>query len=239
MDSLGDLKDLMKAQGALAKCEVQANEGQKVTSGPVFRGFANCPLCIGFEGSTPKYTEAPLFNENQAELKRVSVIKPNQIQGIIDEVSAMKLPMELSSDGCQARAHLIAKHLQEKKGLSTAKIYLRGDLRHEASPIDGWQYHVAPVIYVHHGGKLWPMVIDILFSPDRLLSVDRWAQIAKGSAGAISDYRLSTMFSYDPYDYIRMPRREFRDSDTCRANDKLGINPEERSGNLEVEPSNA
>lgn len=63
-----------------------------------------------------------------------------------------------NSDGCYARAHLVAKRLKAE-GYKVDKVWLKGDL-YVPETDTSWNFHVAPIVYVKVGHEIKKMVID-------------------------------------------------------------------------------
>ncbi len=113
---------------------------------------------------------------------------PRSLRRVVDADEARRLFQRLASDpgiafgypedGCFARAHLMAKILEDE-GVFSEKMYLKGKLR-VATPKSpkgwvAWKYHVAPVIRVmtEHGLEHW--VIDPAIA-DRPLTESEWVE---------------------------------------------------------------
>lgn len=143
---------------------------------------------------------------------------------LFNEALAMEdIPWEYKTDGCYARAHLLARRFEEQ-GIHVDKVWIRGDLSVPEEDI-AWSFHVAPVVYVEdENGKVERMVIDPSLN-NGPVSVDVWsASMQKGVVGetsetsfpfptnAINFERTAIAFSnstpYLPNDDIQMSEQE-------------------------------
>ncbi|OFZ80807.1 MAG: hypothetical protein A2583_08395 [Bdellovibrionales bacterium RIFOXYD1_FULL_53_11] len=95
--------------------------------------------------------------------------------------SAMKdIPHKYASDGCHARAHVIADRLA-RFGVPTEKIWMTGDLSPRGKQFAGrginWRFHVASVVHVADGrGHIQKMVIDPTLA-NGPVSVEKWTSL--------------------------------------------------------------
>lgn len=94
-----------------------------------------------------------------------------------------QIPFRYPEDGCYARAHEMARLLEEK-GVESEKIFLFGNLRVETrfapEGVVTWWYHVAPVVQVQDEvGGAGRVVIDPSVSSSAL-QVSEWIAIQTG-----------------------------------------------------------
>lgn len=106
-------------------------------------------------------------------------IKPSPEEALkyFNEIlSEKKMPFDYTDEGCHARAHMIS-HWFSKKGISTGKIWVKGDLIDPAQPEQNWGYHVSAIVYVEVDGKTEVRVIDPSPLVKRPLTVEEWLKI--------------------------------------------------------------
>jgi|GEM_PF-1949897 len=109
----------------------------------------------------------------------VSVLKEEDLNKIFAEISKdPKYAFESVEDGCWARAHIIAREL-EQRGIRVAKIFAEGTLTVKTpKALNGegvvWSYHVAPLVAVQTAKGVEMRVLDpALF--DKPVPVKTWS----------------------------------------------------------------
>lgn len=111
----------------------------------------------------------------------VSVVSEPQLKELFEKLKQEPLAYAYPEEGCYARAHLMAKKL-EQWGILSAKLFALGNQYEEALTIKNpyslewnhWLYHVAPIIIVQTGEDSYqPVVLDPSLSA-RPLSMEEW-----------------------------------------------------------------
>jgi uncharacterized Zn-binding protein involved in type VI secretion len=116
------------------------------------------------------------------------------------------IPFAHAQDGCYARAHEMARILEQNFNVEVQKKFVYGNLLPEAGkvtyldPVTGiakvgspinWNYHVAPMVKgVDGAGKAVNYVIDPSISPKTVLKEGEWTKLSAGR-GTISAERTA------------------------------------------------
>lgn len=98
---------------------------------------------------------------------------PEELDLIQDEL-APDLTLESPEDGCYARAQLLCQELREKD-ISHGKLFVHSTYKQLGKDDVRWNYHVAAVALAEDQGKVAPLVLDPLLSPDPMTPAD-WVQ---------------------------------------------------------------
>jgi hypothetical protein len=150
---------------------------------------------LPFEGTTDERgTETNPFSEEDA-------------QALFDEIGALDtIPFDYPVDGCFARAHAMARHIQER-GAVCAKVWNHGVDKFLVVPgtefgdIE-WHYHVAVVVCVEGSdGQVRQMVIDPSLARGddaRPLTLDEWVALQGGPEGQQARITSAAPYRYDP-----------------------------------------
>jgi len=152
------------------------------------------------------------FSENT----KPRTITIEKAQGLFDQAKQMKdLAWNYKSDGCYARAHLMARRF-ESQGIEVGKVWISGTLQVPEENL-AWNFHTAPVVYVEdQKGNVERYVIDPSLAKTAV-TVSQWSSLMKKGvigpdtytsfpfpANAASFERTAIAFSsskpYLPYD---------------------------------------
>lgn len=147
----------------------------------------------------------------------ISSISYEYLDEIFDFLASQKhIPFNYPEDGCYARAHEMAR-LMEEKGIASGKTFIEGSLRVETqnSPKGyvEWWYHVAPIVAVKKsdGTEVVYVIDPSIF--DKPVPVVEWYDIqTKHAAGKKDESYYTPRFSYEPIDKI-IELDKFRDKD--------------------------
>lgn len=170
----------------------------------------SCPSCSQ-PLSHEKSNQLTDINGDKLEL---SVLSLDEANGFVKEFLAItSIPFDYALDGCFARAHKMAKILEEK-GISSGKAFLMGRLfaKTKYGPVS-WRYHVAPIVLIKTGDGVKPFIIDpALF--DHAIPYEEWKNYVSGvmpngrrNGPAPIEY-FTNRFVYDPTS-SREKRTEF------------------------------
>lgn len=125
------------------------------------------------------YTEEAYKNKNLnfEEKGPNKILTQDEVKDLFEQAKAMKdIAFGYKTDGCYARAHLMARRFEEK-GYYVEKAWVNGDLRIESEQPVNWSYHVAPSVYAYNEkGEVQRMIIDPSVS-DQPLTDKAWAQM--------------------------------------------------------------
>ncbi len=101
------------------------------------------------------------------------ILSEEEAQEYFRKVAGMKdIPFDYVSEGCFARAHVMA-HRLEKLGLAVEKIWAKGGALRPRKEIR-WEYHVAPAVWVQgKDGDISRRVFDPSLA-DRPLTPEQW-----------------------------------------------------------------
>lgn len=103
------------------------------------------------------------------------ILSPEELKSLFHFAQSMDdIAFGYKTDGCYARAHLMARRFEEK-GYSVEKAWINGDLRIAGENPVRWNYHVAPSVYAYdEQGNVQRMIIDPSVS-DKPLSAEEWS----------------------------------------------------------------
>lgn len=107
--------------------------------------------------------------------RSISIEKANELYTEAKEMK--KIAWNYIQDGCYARAHIVAKKIEEA-GIYVDKAWLKGNLSYQAKSgyITRWNFHVAPMVYVRaKDGNILKYVIDPS-TFDKPVPVETWAK---------------------------------------------------------------
>jgi hypothetical protein len=100
-------------------------------------------------------------------------VTPDQADEIFQEVAAMKdIPYRYVADGCYARAEIIAERLA-KEGIIVDKVWAEDGILKPNSDLE-WNYHVAPVIWVHEKNGTYDRKVLDPSLEDHPVAVNEW-----------------------------------------------------------------
>jgi hypothetical protein len=124
-------------------------------------------------------------------------ISPQQAQTIFEKFLAdPQLPFKVPENGCEARAHYMAREL-ERAGIIAGKVFLTGGLYVTSDYVCSvsWTHHVAPLVRVKTTkmDELWVIDPSIAKKP---LELKKWIKIQTPLREANVTY--TTRFIYSP-----------------------------------------
>jgi hypothetical protein len=158
----------------------------------------------------------------------VSVLSPADLKKAFDYVAGQKyIPFAYAKDGCYARAHEMAK-LLENKGVITGKVFLESKSPEHPlvvnSPKAGriqWWYHVAPIVNVKTSKGTETYVIDpSLFH--QAVPLKEWVRIQTEESKADARYFFTKRFNFQPDDE-KVELQSYRQDDIDKTDKTLMI----------------
>lgn len=182
---------------------------------------AACATCAQLSQS--QGTKATLFSKENNQKIELSVLSEDEANSIFSELAAREdIPFGYPMDGCYARAHKMARILDDK-GITAGKAFIEGELYVDTRFGEvGWGYHVAPVVLVKKGGVVAPYIFDpSLFSKPVPYEVWKEKMTKKSKAKVTSEY-YTNRFAYDPDDknskYTDYQEEQVADMDNTNRN---------------------
>lgn len=133
---------------------------------------------------------------------KVSIVSQEKARDLFKQLKNQEhIPFCYAKDGCQARAHEMARLLEEQ-GIITEKAFIQGKLIADTS-FDGsveWDFHVAPLIKVRESGKTKLYILDpSLF--DEPVPLEQWQDYMLKAEGSFQTYAYRrSRFHYTPKD---------------------------------------
>lgn len=153
------------------------------------------------------------FSVDQPDSATRRVLTPEEAQALHDRARAMDdIAWNYKTDGCYARAHLMARRFEEE-GHYVEKAWINGNLLVEGPPPINWGWHVAPSVYVAGpDGTAQRMIIDPSLA-DGPITPEQWSAIMTQHidervqvtafpfpSNSVNYYRASLTFTNsDPY----------------------------------------
>lgn len=156
----------------------------------------------------------------------VSVLSPAELKTAFDYVAGQKyIPFAYAKDGCYARAHEMARLLENKK-IITGKVFLEStNDQHPLtvnSPEAGkitWWYHVASFVNVKTETGVETYVIDpSLFH--QAVPLKEWVRIQTTDAKAEARYFFTKRFNFQPEDE-KVELNAYREDDIDKSDKAL------------------
>lgn len=157
-----------------------------------------CANCATITHTMPIST---LYSKSNSQNIDLSVLSMDEATEAFNELAARSdIPFGYPMDGCYARAHKMAR-LLEDKGIISGKAFVEGSLYVDTKFGEiGWGYHVAPVVMVKKGNANIPYIFDpSLFS--KPVPYTEWkAKMTAKSKASVSREYFTNRFAYDPSD---------------------------------------
>jgi len=183
---------------------------------------APCPSCV----QPLSHDKASTLLDINNEKLELTVLTQEEADAFVKEFLAdTSIPFDYALDGCFARAHKMAK-LLEDKGILTGKAFLLGRLfaKTKYGPVS-WRYHVAPVVLVKINNEIKPFILDpALF--ETAAPYEEWKNLVSGvmpngrRMGPPPMEYFTNRFIYDPTN-PREKRIEFYPGDLSDADATL------------------